>query len=126
MKTYYTPHIKKGYTIRFSFLNALINVLKGEEKELLKIIFESGPSGGSNEYEAIELRFKEFFDKINKSKRKGVIIKDMIRLYPKETMNMTQEDWDEIFPFQDDESINKNDILRAFSIKAEKLGLKEE
>ena len=41
-------------------------------------------------------------------------------------MNMTQEDWDEIFPFQDDESINKNDILRAFSIKAEKLGLKEE
>ena len=50
----------------------------------------------------------------------------MIRLYPKETMNMTQEDWDEIFPFQDDESINKNDILRAFSMKAEKLGLKEE
>ena len=126
MKTYYTPHIKKGYTIRFSFLNALINVLKGEEKELLKIIFESGPSGGSNEYEAIELRFKEFFDKINKSKRKGVIIKDMIRLYPKETMNMTQKDWDEIFPCQDDESVNKNDILRAFSMKAEKLGLKEE
>lgn len=124
MRTYYSTATNKRYTIRFAFLNALIKELKGEEKETIRYIFESGPALAFNEFKDIESRFSNFFNGFKSSKKASLIKSEMINLYPTETQNMNDEDWQEMFPNMD-KSVSKTDILKAFSSKGAKLGLSD-
>lgn len=45
-------------------------------------------------------------------------------LYPSDVQNLTEEDWEEMFPKMD-KSESKADILKAFSSKSVKLGLSD-
>ena len=114
----------KRYTIRFAFLNALIKELRGDEKETIRYILESGPALAFNEFKDIENRFANFFNGFKSSKKASLIKSEMINLYPTETQNMTDEDWLEMFPNKD-KSVSKTDILKAFSSKGVKLGLSD-
>lgn len=60
MRTYYSTSTNKRYTIRFAFLNALIKELRGDEKETIRYILESGPALAFNEFKDIENRFATF------------------------------------------------------------------
>lgn len=124
MRTYYSTSTNKRYTIRFAFLNALIKELRGDEKETIRYIFESGPALAFNEFKDIENRFANFFNGFKSSKKASLIKSEMINLYPTETQNMTDEDWLEMFPNKD-KSVSKTDILKAFSSKGVKLGLSD-
>lgn len=48
----------------------------------------------------------------------------MMALYPSDVQNLTDEDWEEMFPKMD-KSVSKADILKAFSSKSVKLGLSD-
>lgn len=124
MRTYYSTSTNKRYTIRFAFLNALIKELRGDEKETIRYILESGPALAFNEFKDIENRFANFFNGFKSSKKASLIKSEMINLYPTETQNMTDEDWLEMFPNKD-KSVSKTDILKAFSSKGVKLGLSD-
>ena len=124
MRTYYSTSTHKRYTIRFAFLNALIKELRGDEKETIRYILESGPALAFNEFKDIENRFANFFNGFKSSKKASLIKSEMINLYPTETQNMTDEDWLEMFPNKD-KSVSKTDILKAFSSKGVKLGLSD-
>lgn len=124
MRTYYSTATNKRYTIRFAFLNALIKVLRGNERETLRYILESGPALSLNEYKDIENRFANFFNGFKTIKKAELIKKEMMALYPSDVQNLTDEDWQEMFPKMD-KSISKADILKAFSSKSIKLGLSD-
>lgn len=124
MRTYYSTSTNKRYTIRFAFLNALIKELRGDEKETIRYILESGPALAFNEFKDIENRFANFFNGFKSSKKASLIKSEMINLYPTETQNMTDEDWLDMFPNMD-KSVSKTDILKAFSSKGVKLGLSD-
>lgn len=124
MRTYYSTATNKRYTIRFAFLNALVKVLRGNARETLKYILESGPALSLNEYKDIENRFANFFNGFKTTKKAELIRKEMMALYPSEVQNLTDEDWYEMFPKMD-KSISKADILKAFSSKSVKLGLSD-
>lgn len=124
MRTYYSTATNKRYTIRFAFLNALIKVLRGNERETLRYILESGPALSLNEYKDIENRFANFFNGFKTSKKAELIKKEMMALYPSDVQNLTEEDWEEMFPKMD-KSESKADILKAFSSKSVKLGLSD-
>lgn len=124
MRTYYSSATNKRYTIRFAFLNALIHVLKGDERNVLGVILESGPALVFNEYKDIENRFANFFSGFKTSKKAALIKKEMMAFYPSETQNLTDEDWKEMFP-NVEKSVSRADILRAFSSKGGKLGLSD-
>lgn len=122
MRTYYSTATNKRYTIRFAFLNALIKVLRGNERETLRYILESGSA--LNEYKDIENRFANFFNGFKSTKKAKLIKKEMMALYPSDVQNLTEEDWEEMFPKMD-KSVSKADILKAFSSKSVKLGLSD-
>lgn len=124
MRTYYNTATNKRYTIRFVFLNALIKVLRGNERETLRYILESGPALSLNEYKDIENRFANFFNGFKTTKKAELIKKEMMALYPSDVQNLTDEDWEEMFPKMD-KSVSKADILKAFSSKSIKLGLSD-
>ena len=124
MRTYYSTATNKRYTIRFAFLNALVKVLRGNARETLRYILESGPALSLNEYKDIENRFANFFNGFKTTKKAELIRKEMMALYPSEVQNLTDEDWYEMFPKMD-KSISKADILKAFSSKSLKLGLSD-
>lgn len=124
MRTYYSIATNKRYTIRFAFLNALIKVLKGNEREILNEIIESGPELAFNEYKEIENRFANFFNSFKTTKKAEMIKKDMMLMYPSETKNLTDEDWKEMFPDMS-KSISKAAILKAFSLKAKLFGISD-
>lgn len=124
MRTYYSTATNKRYTIRFAFLNALIKVLRGNERETLRYILESGSALSLNEYKDIENRFANFFNGFKTSKKAELIKKEMMALYPSDVQNLTEEDWEEMFPKMD-KSVSKADILKAFSSKSVKLGLSD-
>ena len=105
-------------------MNALIKELRGDEKETIRYILESGPALAFNEFKDIENRFANFFNGFKSSKKASLIKSEMINLYPTETQNMTDEDWLEMFPNKD-KSVSKTDILKAFSSKGVKLGLSD-
>lgn len=124
MRTYYSTATNKRYTIRFAFLNALVKVLRGNKRETLRYILESGPALSLNEYKDIENRFANFFNGFKSTKKAELVRKEMMAFYPSEVQNLTDEDWKEMFPNMG-KSISKADILKAFSSKSVKLGLSD-
>ena len=102
----------------------MIKVLRGNERETLRYILESGPALSLNEYKDIENRFANFFNGFKTTKKAELIKKEMMALYPSDVQNLTEEDWEEMFPKMD-KSVSKADILKAFSSKSIKLGLSD-
>lgn len=124
MRTYYSTATNKRYTIRFAFLNALVKVLRGNARETLRYILESGPALSLSEYKDIENRFANFFNGFKTTKKAELVRKEMMALYPSDVQNLTDEDWNEMFPDMA-KSTSKADILKAFSSKSVKLGLSD-
>jgi hypothetical protein len=98
MRTYINPAKNRRYTIRFAFLKAFADLLKGDEGKLIQNILDNGIEMVTTPYVEVKEYFDDFFKDYTRAKRLGTIKQSMRELYPSEVKNISDSDWQSWFP----------------------------